>query len=261
MIKKEIKDNLKSFIIWALIITILFSIVFVIYPSLAKDYKMFDDMMKLFPQDMLKMFNMDIINISTVSGWFLTEGYMMLTLLGGCYASMLGANILVKEENDKTSEFLYAMPISRKEILIKKILVGIFYITLFNLLILIINLIGFKYNNDFNINTWIYISVGSYFIDLIFFAISFFLGIFFKKTKSAIGVGLAISFGTYAFKILGDLSNKIEFFKYLSPYYYLDSRFIYIDSSFGVVKLLCLGLFILVLFISSITIYNKKEFI
>ena len=62
MFKREMKINLKGFIIWTLILIGLFLVVFLVYPSIinSDSIQMMDEMMKIFQEEMLKAFNMDI---------------------------------------------------------------------------------------------------------------------------------------------------------------------------------------------------------
>ena len=51
MFKREMKINLKNFIIWTSILIGLFLIVFLIYPSIinSQNFELIDEMMKMFP--------------------------------------------------------------------------------------------------------------------------------------------------------------------------------------------------------------------
>ena len=115
MFKRELKVNLKSFLIWLIILIGLFLVVFLIYPSIinSENIKMIDEMMEMFPTELLKAFNMDITTIDSAYGWLKTEGFVFILLIIGCYASILGSSILLKEENDKTIEYLNSLPITR----------------------------------------------------------------------------------------------------------------------------------------------------
>ena len=75
MIKREFKVNLKSFIIWSSILIIMFLVVFIVYPFIITDdtVKNLDEMMKVFPKEILTTFNMDIANINTAYGWLKSE--------------------------------------------------------------------------------------------------------------------------------------------------------------------------------------------
>ena len=99
MFKRELKINLKSFIIWTSILIGLFLVVFLIYPSIinSANMEMIDEMMKIFPEEMLKAFNMDISTIDSAFGWLKTEGFVFVLLITGVYSGILGSNILLKE--------------------------------------------------------------------------------------------------------------------------------------------------------------------
>ena len=101
MLKRELKLNLKSLIIWTLIIVIIFLISFLIYPSLTQDEVMLEELIATMPKEMLQIFNMDIISLNKVSGWLLSEGYLMVYLIGSCFFAILGGTILLKEINKR----------------------------------------------------------------------------------------------------------------------------------------------------------------
>jgi len=118
MLKRELKINLKPFIVWTLTLIVIFLIVYLMYPSIinSDNIKMIDEMMKIFPEEVLKAFNMDIASMNSAFGWLKSEGFIFVLLITGCYSSLLGANILLKEENDKTIEYLHSLPIKRNNI-------------------------------------------------------------------------------------------------------------------------------------------------
>lgn len=65
MFKREMKINFKSFLIWLLLLVGIFTIAYAIYPSIinSDNVKMLDEMMKMFPEEVLKALNMDISSI------------------------------------------------------------------------------------------------------------------------------------------------------------------------------------------------------
>ena len=142
MFKREMKVNLKSFLVWISILIGIFLVVFLMYPSIfsGDNAKMIDEMMEIFPKEVLKMFNMDIASMNSAFGWIKSEGFIFVLLIIGCYSGMLGSNILLKEENDKTIEYLSVLPIKRRNIVLSKITCGLIYISL-----MIVILMGFNY--------------------------------------------------------------------------------------------------------------------
>ena len=91
MFKREMKINLKSFLIWTAILIGLFLVVFLVYPSIisSENIEMIDTMMKIFPEEMLKAFNMDISSIDTAFGWLKSEGFVFILLITGIYSGIL----------------------------------------------------------------------------------------------------------------------------------------------------------------------------
>ena len=152
MFKREMKINLKSFIIWTSILIGLFLVVFLVYPSIvnSENMEMMDEMMKMFPEEMLKAFNMDISSINSAFGWLKTEGFVFVLLITGIYSGILGSNILLKEESDKTIEYLNSVPVTRKNIVVNKILCGLLYIILMIAIIGIFNFIGLSLSGEFD---------------------------------------------------------------------------------------------------------------
>lgn len=261
MIKKELKNNFKSFIIWGSIIIIMLLIVFLIYPSISKDMSKIDEMMNMFPKEMLKAFNMDIVSISTVSGWILTEGYIFIAIICACFSSLMASNILVNEESDKTIEFLYAMPISKNKIITNKILVSLIYIFGLNIIIFLINLIGLKLSNDLNMIQCLNISIGTLSISLIFYFLTLFISVFYKNIKKTLGISLALSLGTYILKLITDISDKLNILKYFTPYEYFSARSIIVNNGFEL-KYIIISIFMVIIsIIGTYYFYNKKEYL
>ena len=83
MFKREMKVNLKGFIVWSVIIISLYLVIYLVYPSVTGDAsaQKMDDLMKIFPEDMLKAFNMDLASVDTAYGWLKSEGFVFIYLI------------------------------------------------------------------------------------------------------------------------------------------------------------------------------------
>ncbi len=261
MIKREFKINFKSLLIWSCILIGMFLIVFLIYPYIITDdtVKNLDDMMEVFPPELLKTFNMDISSINTAYGWLKTEGFMFVLLIVGFYSSFLGSNILLKEENDKTIEYLESLPIKRNQILTNKIIVGIIYIISLVLIIGLFNYIALLITGDFNQKQYLLLSITPLFIALPLFSINLFISTFLHKMKKTVGISLGLVFIFYLLNVLSDISKNVEFLKYFSIYSLADIRKVILDISINPVNII-ISVVITILFISgSYFRYNKKE--
>ena len=261
MIKREFKVNFKSFIIWTSILLIMFLIVFLVYPYIITDdtVKSLDEMMKVFPHELLKAFNMDITSINTAYGWLKSEGFMFVLIIVGLYSSILGSHIVLKEENDKTIEYIHSLPIKRSKIMTNKIIVGIIYIVLMTLILGIFNYIFLIFSGDFNHKEYLLLSITPIIVGIPLFALNLFISTFRHKTKKTIGVCLGLVFIFYLINTLSELSTNIEFLKYFSIYTLAGIRNIITTVSINYTNII-LSIVITVLFIIlSYIRYNKKE--
>ena len=263
MIKREFKVNLKSFLIWLSILIIMFLVVFLIYPYIITDdtMKSMDELMQVFPPEMLKAFNMDMTSIETAYGWLKTEGFMFVLLIIGFYSSMLGGNIVLKEENEKTIEYLAIQPIKRTRIMTNKIIVSITYIIAIVLILGIFNYVSLSISGDFEHKQFILLSITPILIGLPLFAISLFISTFLHKTKKIVGISLGIVFVSYLLNMLSELSSNVEFLKYFSIYTLADVRNVILEVSINPLNV-CISSIITIIFITCSYIrYNKKELI
>lgn len=259
MLKRELKVNLKSLIIWTLIIVGVFIIGFLVYPSIIQDTVKIEELVNTMPKEILEIFNMDIISLNSVSGWLLTEGYLMVNLLGSCFFAILGGSILLKEENDKTIDFLFSKPIKKSSVVTSRLLTGLIYIIIFNLIISLTTLIGLNLSNDFNSRHWILSSIAPVFIHVFFFCLSLLLSNYFKKTNKSITFNIGIVLGTYLIGVISLMNDKLELLKYLSPFEYINSEVIVTNNSLDIFNLTLLTTYTIITLIGLYSTYNKKE--
>ena len=257
------KINLKSFLIWTAILIGLFLVVFLVYPSIisSENVEMIDTMMKIFPEEMLKAFNMDISSIDTAFGWLKSEGFVFILLITGIYSGILGSNILLKEESDKTIEYLNSLPVTRKKIAENKIICGLFYIILMVIIVGIFNFIGLTLSGEFDKKSYILLSITPMFSSIVIFSICLFLSTFTHKTKKTLGISLGIVFASYFLNIISELGESTEFLKYISIFTLADIRNVIIDVAINpLMAILAIGI-TLIFIILTIIHYERKELV
>lgn len=263
MFKRELKINLKSFIIWTSILIGLFLVVFLVYPSIvnSENMEMMDEMMKMFPEEMLKAFNMDISTIDSAFGWLKTEGFVFVLLITGVYSGILGSNILLKEESDKTIEYLNSVPVTRKNIVVNKILCGLLYIILMIAIIGIFNFIGLSLSGEFDRKSYMLLSITPLFSSIVIFAVCLFLSTFTHKTKKTLGISLGIVFASYFLNVISEMGESTEFLKYISIFTLADIRNVIVNVSINpLMVILAIGITAIFMILTIIR-YDKKELI
>ena len=128
----EMKAHRKNLIIWA------FGIIFMVasgmgkYVALSGTGQSMNDIFEKMPKSMLTIFGIGNFDLSKASGYY-GMLFLYLLLMGNIHAAMLGADIISKEERDKTAEFLCSKPISRHKIVTSKLLAALVNIIIFNI--------------------------------------------------------------------------------------------------------------------------------
>ncbi len=263
MLKRELKVNLKGFIIWNVVLLGIFLIAYLMYPSIiaSDNISMMDEMLKMFPEEMLKAFNYDISMMDTAYGWLKSEGFVFVLLITGCYAGILGSNILLKEENDKTIEYLNSLPIRRKDIVINKVIAGVIYIIIMIALLTLFNYISLSLSGDFDKKQFLLLSVTPLFPALVLYFVCMFLSTFTHKTKKMLGASLAIVLISYFLQMLSQISDSVEFLKYASIFTLADIRNVILDVSINPIMVLISIILIGIFFTLTIVNYDKKELV
>lgn len=263
MLKRELKVNFKSFLVWLLCLILLYGFVYLMYPSIIKsdNIKMIDEMMKIFPEEVLKALNMDIASIDTAFGWLKTEGFVFILLIIGCYSGILGSNILLKEENDKTIEYLNSLPITRNNIVISKILIGLIYILSLTILMGIFNYIGLTISGNFDTKQYILLSITPIFPSIVIYFICLFLSTFTHKTKKTLGISLGIVLISYILNTLSTIADSTEFLKYFSIFTLADIRNVIINIEINPLMIIISLILSIIFFVLTLINYNKKELI
>ena len=263
MFKREMKVSFKGFIIWLLVLLLIFAVVFLVYPSIisSDNIKMMDEMMEMFPKEMLTAFNMDISSIDSAFGWLKTEGFVFVLLIIGCYSGILGSNILLKEESDKTIEYLNSLPVKRSSIVFSKVISGLTYIILMVVLVGIFNFLGLSLSGDFDRKQYILLSTTPIFSSLVIYFICMFLSTFTHKTKKMLGLSLGIVLISYVFNVLSSIADSTEFLKYLSVFTLADIRSVIINISINPLMVIISFSLSIIFLILVLIRYNKKELV
>lgn len=263
MIKKELKYNFKSFIIWTLILLGMFIFVFAIYPFIINEETMesLNEMMKTLPPELLKSMNMDLSSLDSAYGWLKSEGFTFILLITGFYSSYLGISILLKEEKDSTIEYLHSLPIKRSRIVLNKIIVALTYIIFMVLIISLVNYIGLLLSGDFNKKEYLLLSLTPLFTSIPLFSLNLFISTLLKKKNKTIGISLGLVFIFYFLNLVSEMSEKVEFLKYISIYTLSDVRNVIMNVEYNP-SIIFISVILSIFFITlSFIKYQKKELV
>ena len=232
ILKRELRNNLKSIIIWSL------SMVFLIYAGMVK-YSAFqktgesaNELFKDLPKFMLSIFGVDNAADITSVSVFYSIFFIYFALMAGVHALMLGAIIISKEERDKTADFLFVKPVKRKHIISMKIIAALINILIFNLVTFFVSILLLNQYEDKKSLLYpvFLICVALFMLQLLFLGIGLFLGAVSKSSKKATAYGTLIILSVFILKVLMDLNKDLDFFRIVSPFKYFSSTDIMLFS-------------------------------
>lgn len=263
MIKKELKTNFKTMIIWTSICTILFGFVFALYPTIVDNLNghSFDELLKSFPKEMLVAFNMDISDMDSAFGYFKTEGGTFLYLILGMFAGVLGTNALLKEKSEGTIEYLASKPIKRSSIINNKVLIGLFYIVVSVLIITLFNFIGFEIMGNYNKKVLFLISLSILQMSIPTYFICMLLSLLFKNSKSTTFISVGLIILSYFLSAFSSMSSSVKGLKYISLFTLSNMRYIIENGSLYYNGLFASIIISVVCYILIHIFYNKKELV
>ena len=121
--RRELRANLKSLIIWCVIMLLLI----VVGVSKFSAYFNNPEMLKILdslPKSVVDAMSLNAFNLTTLSGFY---GIMFVyfALLGAIAAAMWGSDAISKEERDKTVEFSLVLPVTRSRVITAKALAAL----------------------------------------------------------------------------------------------------------------------------------------
>ena len=257
---REMKANRKSLIIWCVCMILFILLCMVKYSGISQTGQSFNDLMAGMPQALIVIFGLSTFNLAEMSGYFGVL-FLYFLLIVAIHSSMLGANIISKEERDRTAEFLLSKPVSRNKIVTYKLLAAFVNILIFNIVTLVSSLLIVPgYNKGASITSFIVLlMIGMFFVQLMFLFIGSGLGALAKNPKGAASAATGVLLTTYLLSMLIDLNDKLTNLKYITPFKYFEANKILPSGKLEPVSIVLSIVIIAVFICITYTFYKKRD--
>lgn len=213
LLRRELRRNLKAFLISTGICTALSLYLVALIPTMGGEMQQMLDLKM--PKQLQLAFGMQGLDFSSpMSTYALMYSYLYLTL--GLFAATTFGQVVAKEFADKTAEFLFSLPARRIDILRTKLLVAAGYLTAAVAVLTIATAVGFRLiiGEGQGLGALVEMAVG-YWVGAMFMgALAFLLSARFVRTRMAIGIVM----GAYLLQVVISLNDGLAPLKYLSPF-------------------------------------------
>lgn len=223
--KHELKTYIKSLCIWVMCVGGMGFACIMLFSDLQESMK---GMAESFSSmgAFSDAFGMSQLSIATLSGFYATEVGTIHSLGGAMFAAILSTSMLSKEEDGHTSEFLFALPISRFEAINAKWLAISSHIFLFNLLCVLFYLLGIGIlGEEMAMREFGIYHLFQFLMQLEIAAICYALSAIMKKNR--LGIGLGIVLFLYAYDLITRIIPNLLDYKIISPFSFANAADIF----------------------------------
>jgi len=257
---REMKAARKSLVIWCIGAVLMVGSSMGKYAGLSATGQSLNDLLRQMPKSLQAIMGIGTFDLSTVSGYYGVL-FVYLAVMATIHATMLGANIISKEERDKTAEFLFVKPISRNKIITSKLSASLANVLIFNLVTLFSSVfIVQRYSNGEEVIDDIKIlMVGMFILQLIFLFIGTAIAAISKNPGTAAALSTVILLITFILSVAIDMSSRIENLKYLTPFKYYDAKNLMADGGFDAVYLILSAAIIAALLSTTYIFYRGRD--
>lgn len=237
----ELRLNRTALIIWSCAISFMLGVCVIIYPEMSTQMNevsaMFSEMGAF-----SSAFGMDQLNFGEFIGYFAVECGNVLGLGGALFAAITGASALAKEEKEHTAEFLLTHPLSRKRIVTEKLFATLTQVCLLNVAVIAVTAVCvFAVGVEADVSVLALIFLAYLVLQLEIAAVSFGVSAFMRR--GSLGVAIGFVFATYFINIVSNLTEDLEFLKFVTPFGYTDGSYIVPEGALEI-KYLAVGLII-----------------
>jgi ABC-2 type transport system permease protein len=259
IIKRELRANLKSLLIWSVIVLLFVTVGFSKFSAYEGNPELLA-ILDTLPPAVIEAFNFNAFNLTTITGFFgVMFGYFALIL--SISAAMWGSDIITKEERDKTVEFALTLPVTRGKLVTGKTVSAV--INCFILLMvtwgaILVN--ATAYQTDSQFFDFVSLSLLALFIlQMIFLAVGIFLGCAMTHYKRASSLAVSILLGTYFLSIIAGLNENLDFLKYFSPFKYFNPGVLLHEAKLDIAFVLLSAGIIAVSLVGAYITYAKRD--
>lgn len=257
---REMKANRKSLIIWSIGVIFMVASGMGKYASLEGTGQSMNALMADMPKSLQAIMGVGSLDLSSPIGYYGVL-FLYLAVMAAIHAGMLGANIISKEERDKTAEFLLVKPVSRSRMITSKLLAALANIVVFNVVTFASSLgmvgkfaAGKTYTSEIAL-----LMAGMFILQLLFMVIGTALASMLKNAKKATSLSTAVLLIFFILSIAIDMNTKLEGLKYFTPFQYYDAKDILMEGGLDTLFLALSVVLIILLTLATYLFYRKRD--
>lgn len=225
----ELRQGMRALAIWTLSIGAFMVLCILLFPEISTQMA---DMSDLFASmgAFSAAFGLDKLNFGTFMGFYSAKCGSILLLGGALYAAITGIQVLAKEEDQHTAEFLFAHPLSRTKVVCTKLVAVLLELLALNIVIsgiVVVSLVGIGEAVPWRDLGLLHTAFACVQVELA--CLCFGLSAFFRHSQVGLGLGLALTL--YFIELLANIADSVSWLHYFTPFGYADGATIMTEQS------------------------------
>ncbi len=226
MYRFYLKQHIKGLVIWLLALSLLGIASIQKLVGLQVDTTASNELMEALPNVLKIAYGIGDLDITTLDGYYAVLSlYIMMAIAS--YAGILGSKIIYSEEDLKSSEFLFTKPITRRKILIKKVLGAFTIITVLTLISSYTNHLYILSTFDDSVTNYWQLCLSQYIVSITFLCLGSLLSCTKISSKALLITVIAIFTG-FVLRMSG-LIYEVNI-SLISPFFAFEASSIVTDS-------------------------------
>ncbi len=257
---REVKNKLKSALIWSFSIFLLILLFMAMYPGFATDETIWEMVMENYPEVMLKAMGMTGVNLATVIGYF-TFCMLFAQICLAVQGSIYGFSILSEEERDKTADFLLTKPIKRSKAFIAKLLAAVTGLVITNATVwgsTFLAITVFSDGHEYEPEMFVKLLSTLILFQLFFLGIGMLISVLVKKVRSALSYSMGLAFGMYIISATASIIGE-DRISYITPFKYFEPNAFVLEGGYDPVMTIICGAVIVVSITAAFFLYNRRN--
>ncbi len=219
-IRHELRQGRNALILWTASIGFLIAVCILLFPEMKAQM---EGVSALFASmgAFSRAFGMDKISFGALTGFYAVECGNILSLGGAFFASLTAASALAREERDRTAEFLLTHPVRRARVVLWKLASVAIELLILNLAVFALSIAAVAAMGE--AVPWLELGLlhlACLLMQLELAGICFGLSAYLRRGSAGAAMGVACLL--YFLNIAANLSPRVEFLKYLTPFGYAD---------------------------------------
>ena len=256
LVRHELRRAWKSTTIWTCAIGAFIVICLFMFPEMKSQTESISSLFSSMGA-FTSAFGLDVLDYGTLKGFYGIECGSILGLGGALFAALAGITTLAGEEKEGTAEFLLTHPLSRTEIVTKKLIAVLLQVIALNAVVYLLA-----------VGSIAAIGEAVPWKDVTLLHLAFFLlqveiacicfGISACLWRGGIGIGLGLAIALYFINIIANLTKDADVLKYLTPFGYADGSEVLTHGIHGPRLLVGMGFAACGLVLAYVR-YNRKD--